>query len=62
MVNSLCYMSVDISVRRHHVTKYQPVISVVTYSTTTWQLGKEVINAFSYLLDAYYKLPHRACH
>jgi hypothetical protein len=48
MVNSLSYMSVDITVCRHHVTKYQSVISVVTYRTTTWQLGKEVINAFSY--------------
>jgi hypothetical protein len=44
------YMSRDINVYRHHVLKCQSVISVVIYRTTTWQQGKEAINAISYIL------------
>ena len=44
-------MSLDINVCRHHFLKYQSVILVVTYSTTTWQQGERLINVFSYILD-----------
>ena len=51
MLDSVRYMSVDINVCLHHVLRYQSVTSLVTYRTTTWQQGKEVLNAFICILD-----------